>query len=212
MNEYILEDAIGYLDLDLIEWHITRKNELRKKKKRKNMIARLSVLAACVCLLIGVVILLPYINLGENQVQYYKFLGDTQKNDFAEITFTDLDRENHICYFTLIKKDYTRFYFVFEGFTNRGELIQYDIVTPYPLYIPEWGHRVMDVELIITVNGEVVNSIPRKPGEYEISIDFSEMYKYLDKVHSNVRVSHFQQFDFRTFESVHPGVTRPTGE
>lgn len=221
MNEFILEDAICRLDLELLEWHLKKKNELRNKRKSKIKIFKLSAIAACFCfVIIAGFILMPYINHNSDQFVYHKYLGDTQKSDIAEITFNSLDRENHICYFTLIKKDNTPFYFEFGGYTydewidvqgNKCWKHQaYDIITPYKKYKPEYGHKVLEIDLIITVNGNVVDSIPREPGKYEISIDFSEMYNVLDGVYERVRVSHFEEFIFQTFESIHPDVTRIT--
>lgn len=221
MNEFILENAIGCLDLDLLEWHFWKKNELINRNKRKNKFIKLYALAACFCFaIIAAVILMPYINTNTNTGEFHAYLGETQKSDIAEITFCDLDMENCICYFTLIKKDDTPFYFRFVGNTfdewiddqgNRCHQLQmYDVITPYKKYRPEHGYKVLDDLLVITVNENVVNSIPCEPGEYQISIDFSEMYNVLDNVHEVVYISHFYKFVFRTFESSHPEISRTT--
>ena len=75
------------------------------------------------------------------------------------------------------------------------EVQQYHIITKYDGYDKAAeNHIVKDDKLIITVNGEKVDTLPTAPGTYEIAIDYSELYEFLDYVEPIVEVYSFGSF------------------
>ena len=56
------------------------------------------------------------------------------------------------------------------------------------------NHIVLDNKLNISVNGEKVDILPTAPGTYEITIDYSELYEFLDHVEPAVEAYSFGSF------------------
>lgn len=64
MNNGLFIDAVGYLDEDILAKHLTKKEKLRKKavNKKKYNIMRWSTVAACICILVAVsIMVIPYV-------------------------------------------------------------------------------------------------------------------------------------------------------
>ena len=210
MNNYLVMDAISTLDIDLLASHFKKKEELRKKamNKKKANILKWSSLAACMCFVIAIgIILIPMIQnfLTEGGAVKYYSLGKTVENEYGSLTLIERDFDNGTCTFTFVKKNNSPICFKFGGvvikeeyYDESGELhreIQVvDIVTDYENYQPEKGHEVMDVDMTITVNGNIVESIPTTPGEYEIVINYSSLYDALYRVDNMVEVIGFGNF------------------
>ena len=67
----------------------------------------------------------------------------------------------------------------------------YDIVSQYDWYRSDRRYEVIDDMLIITVNGEVTNALPKEKGTYEIIIDYSRLSEYLDCIDPIMEISGF---------------------
>lgn len=215
MNIYLVTDAISCLDADLLEKHLEKKKKLKAKlKNRKKMnLVRWSVMATCICLVVAVsIVVVPYVQkvVYESQMRQYN-VGATVKKNTGTLTYNNVDAENHICSFTLIKADDSPIYFKFCGYivekewtdeqgVERKKAQQVDVITPYIDYSPDNGREVLDIDLVITVNGIVVDTIPSEAGEYEITIDYDELYNVLDHVDDVVEVYKFGYFNLMETE------------
>ncbi len=207
MNKDIFMDAVGYLDADILAQHLQQKDRLRHRPKRKTHVWKWSAIAASICVVIALgALMIPYIQdiIGSETLRYY-YVGATVQNSAGSLTFHSVDTENHTCSFTLVKEKDSQIYFKFGGFivteewtdehgVGRQKVQLYDIVTPSKNYRPDNGHEVKDVELVITVNGTVVDTLPKEPGEYKITIDYSALFSSLDHVENIVEVSGFGNF------------------
>lgn len=209
MNNFVLLDAISFLDIDLLQKHLVKK---AKQKERINHMKRTRIvkwvaLAACACLIIAVsFISIPFFqkfNL-EGQMKYY-FEGTSVEKKIGKLIFDDVDSSKQLCSFTLMKVDDTPIYFKFGGYivketwvdehgVERQKSQQIDVITPYGNYKPDNGHEILDVDLVITVNGDIVDAIPSEAGVYKITIDYSELYDVLDHVDDTIEVSKFGYF------------------
>ena len=215
MNNYLFVDAVSHLDTDLLTEHLEKKDKLRNKlkSKRKVNILRWSAVAACLCLVIAFsAVLIPHIKnyVYEGQMKYYN-VGATVEKKNGTLTFSDVNMENHTCSFTLVKKDNSPLYFKFSGYIveeewtdeqgiNRKKAQQYDVITPYENYEPDNGRKLYDAKLLITVNGNIVDALPSEAGEYEVMIDYSELYSSLDHVDDVVEVYNFGYFNLINIE------------
>lgn len=64
MKKYLVEDAINYLDADMLAEHLKKKEKLRNKSKHKrkvNILKWSSIAAACCIVLIVATFVMPYI-------------------------------------------------------------------------------------------------------------------------------------------------------
>ncbi len=207
MNKDIFMDAVGYLDVDILAQHLQQKDRLRHRPKRKTHVWKWSAIAASICVVIALgALMIPYIQdiIGSETLRYY-YVGATVQNSAGSLTFHSVDTENHTCSFTLVKEKDSQIYFKFGGFivteewtdeqgVGRQKVQLYDVVTPFENYKPDNGYEVLDAELVITVNGNIVEKIPNEAGEYEITIDYGALYATLDHVDDVVEVYDFGMF------------------
>lgn len=214
MNKLMI-DGVTNIDEDLIEKYFKLKEKYSNKKsiRKSHRLIKWGAVAACMCLFLAAsVIIIPYFQneIYENQMKHYN-KGAKVENKIGTLTFNDVDVENHICSFTLIKTDDSPIYFKFCGYIvekewtdeqgiERKKAQQVDVITPYADYNPDNGHEVLDIDLVITVNGNVVDTIPSEAGEYEITIDYSELYNTLDHVNDVVEVFKFGYFNLMETE------------
>lgn len=214
MNNLMI-DGITNIDEDLIEKYFKLKKKYSNKKliRKSHRLIKWGAVVACMCLFLAAsVIIIPYIQneIYENQMKHYND-GAKVENKIGTLTFNDVDAENHICSFTLIKTNDSPIYFKFSGYIvekewtdeqgierKKAQLV--DVITPYADYSPDNGHEVLDIDLVITVNGNVVDTIPSEAGEYEITIDYSELYNTLDHVDDVVEVFKFGYFNLMETE------------
>lgn len=206
MNNYIVIDAISNIDDDLLAQHLKKRLELKNKEKK--IFVKWSALAACMCFVIAIsCMLVPIIQNYMTEAETVKgySIGKTVENKYGALTLIESDVVNKTCMFTLVKKNNTPIYFKFGGVVIKEEytdeqgvshkkIQMVDVITHYDGYEPEHGHKVIDVNLLINVNGELVDSIPTAPGEYEIKIDYSELYNSLYAVEDVVEVLGFGNF------------------
>ena len=64
MNQHVIADAVGYLEADLLREHLERKAQLRgtpNSRRAKRVIKWTAAAAACVCVLCGTGLLLPFV-------------------------------------------------------------------------------------------------------------------------------------------------------
>lgn len=84
MNNYVLMDAIGYLDADMLAKHLEKKEKIRNKAKikKKVNVLRWSVVAACLCfaIVLSAIIIPPYIPTEYNL--NYSYVGENGKEMF----------------------------------------------------------------------------------------------------------------------------------
>lgn len=210
MNKYLVADAISYLDTDLLAEHLKKKEKLknRSNSRKKKSILKWSGIAACLCVVLAIgIILIPMMqnHWTEGSAEKFYALGKTVENEYGALTLVDRDFDNKTCTFTFVKKNDAPICFKFGGVIikeqyadENGEIHQkiqvVDVVSNSEGYKPENGHEVMDVALQIKVNGNVVETIPTVPGEYEIVIDYSNLYGALYRVDNAVYVIGFGKF------------------
>ena len=70
----------------------------------------------------------------------------------------------------------------------------YDVISQYYRYKSDRRYEVIDDLLIITVNGKQTNDLPTEKGTYEIVIDYSRWYEYLDYVNHWIEINEFGLF------------------
>ena len=209
MKELLLADAIGNIDDRLVEEYIVMKAESQKKRfSLKGITSKWALAAASffLAIIIGTGVFLGIIIGGEEGIdllQVYRE-GTLVKSSAGNITLTDADYQNKTFTFVLEKKNNTPLYIKFEGyiildthFDENGATLHkvqhVDVITDYDRYKSN-GHIVLDIPFKMTVNGEEMEAIPREPGVYEITVDYSNLCNVLDDVSSLVEVRTFGKF------------------
>ena len=209
MTQEKLIDAITDLDSDILNRYFDMKADLAAKKKpKKRTWVKWASVAACFCLIIvASIMVIPNIlnDLNEN-ADKITLQGVTVNSSIGQLTLTESNIENNQCTFTLIKENNKPFYICFRGFSiletyidengvEHKKVQQYHIITPYDNYEKAAeNHIVLDNKLNINVNGEKVDILPTAPGTYEITIDYSELYEFLDHVEPAVEAYSFGSF------------------
>lgn len=207
MKELLLADAIGNIDDRLVEEYIGIKAERQKKSFRLKGITSKWALAAAsffLAIIIGTGVFLG-ITADNHEIIKINPNGKPIENRFGSIILTDLDYQNKAVTFILEKKNNAHLYIKFEGYMVLEEFVdengvlrkkvqQIDVITDYDGYKPDNGHKVLDIPIKMTVNGEKMDAIPREPGVYEITVDYSNLYNVLDSVDIMVEVRKFGNF------------------
>ena len=207
MNNYLIVDAVSYLDADLLAEHLERKEKLRIKAKNKKKVTlmRWSAIAACICLFV-VISIIP--RLAQHSVENESrvtILGGTVESSWGTITYIENNSDLSQITFNMIKETDNPFYVEFRGYnvlsewvdedgTPHKEMEHYAIITPYEKYNEKESFVSVDDKLIIYVNGEQVDALPIKPGQYEITIDYSAANDFLDYVDTSVYVYNYGYF------------------
>lgn len=209
MNEFVLIDAISYLDADLLEKHLEQKEKLKAKAKSKKRvrIMRWSAIAACICVfVVASVIIMPHLNdlLLENPNNLH-FQGDVVETEKGTLTLTHVNTATQQISFQFSKDDNSVQYVVFNGYCVVNEWVgddgvpyqdvkHYDIISQYDGYQSDNGNEIIDDMLIIIVNGQETNMLPNEKGTYEITIDYSKLLECLDHIEPVIEVSGFGKF------------------
>ena len=207
MKELLLADAIGNIDDRLVEEYIGIKAERQKKSfSLKGITSKWALAAASFffAIIIGVGVFLG-ITADNNEIIKINPNGKPIENRFGSIILTDSDYQNKAVTFILEKKNNAHLYIKFEGYMVLEEFVdengilrkkfqQIDVITDYDGYKPDNGHKVLDIPIKMTVNGEEMEAIPREPGVYEITVDYSNLYNVLDYVDIMVEVRKFGNF------------------
>ena len=209
MTQEKLIDAITDLDSDILNRYFDMKADLAAKKKpRKRTWVKWASMAACFCLIIvaSILVIPNILNDPNENADKITMQGVTVNSSIGQLTLTESNIENNQCTFTLIKENNKPFYICFRGFSiletytdengvEHKKVQQYHIITPYDNYDnAAENHIVKDDKLIITVNGEKVDALPTAPGTYEIEIDYSELYEFLDYVEPAIEAYSFGSF------------------
>ena len=209
MTQEKLIDAITDLDSDILNRYFDMKADLSAKKKpKKRTWVKWASVAACFCLIIvaSILVIPNILNDPNENADKITMQGVTVNSSIGQLTLTESNIENNQCTFTLIKENNKPIYICFRGFSiletytdengvEHKKVQQYHIVTPYDNYEKAAeNHIIKDDKLIITVNGEKVDTLPTAPGTYEITIDYSELYEFLDHVEPAVEVYSFGSF------------------
>ena len=178
------------------------------QKKKRNTWVKWASMAACLCLIITVsVMIIPsFLNNQIENADKITLQGVSVDSSVGNLTLTSYNSAESKCTFTLVKENDKAIYFCFRGFSvlntytdehgvEHKEVQQYHIITKYDGYDKAAeNHIIKDDKLIITVNGEKVDTLPTAPGTYEITIDYSELYEFLDFVEPVVEAYSFGSF------------------
>ncbi len=204
----LLMEAIDYVDDSYLAKYFNIKEKIAQNKRKKTTKVWIKyAIAACLCFcVICVAIYTPHIIelITEGQMKVY-YQGNVAENKYGSLILVENDSSRNTCSFTLRKTDDTPLYIKFSGYVvkeewtdeqgiNRQKVQQVDIITPFDDYTPENGREVVDVNLLIYVNGNKVDELPTDAGEYEISIDYSGLYDVLDHVDPAIEVRKFGIF------------------
>ena len=179
-----------------------------KPHKSKTSWVKWASVAACFCLIIvaSIMVIPNILNDPTENADKITLQGVTVNSSIGQLTLTESNIENNQCTFTLIKENNKPIYICFRGFSiletyndengvEHKKVQQYHIVTPYDNYEKAAeNHIVLDNKLNISVNGEKVDILPTAPGTYEITIDYSELYEFLDHVEPAVEAYSFGSF------------------
>ena len=179
-----------------------------KPHKNKTSWVKWASVAACFCLIIvaSIMVIPNILNDPNENADKITLQGVTVNSSIGQLTLTESNIENNQCTFTLIKENNKPIYICFRGFSiletyndengvEHKKVQQYHIVTPYDNYEKAAeNHIVLDNKLNISVNGEKVDILPTAPGTYEITIDYSELYEFLDHVEPAVEAYSFGSF------------------
>ena len=201
-----MPDAISCLEADLLEEHLKQKERLKAKKKRRILAIKLASLAACMCIVATmslVIYILKHPNLEGPSTYYYP--GDTVENNRGSLTLVNIDNDAQQVTFCLVKEHSFRQYVLMRGYCITDEFIEngvsvgytikyYDFISPYDRYQSEHGYEVIDDMLTITVNEVKMRGLPTEKGTYEIVIDYSKCSEFLDYVEPMVEISGWGRF------------------
>ena len=207
MNREIISEAMG----NISSRHIKEAAEFtmeEKPHKSKTSWVKWASVAACFCLIIvaSIMVIPNILNDPNENADKITLQGVTVNSSIGQLTLTESNIENNQCTFTLIKENNKPIYICFRGFSiletyndengvEHKKVQQYHIVTPYDNYEKAAeNHIVLDNKLNISVNGEKVDILPTAPGTYEITIDYSELYEFLDHVEPAVEAYSFGSF------------------
>lgn len=205
MTNTNLLQAMGRIDPKLIA---DAAPDVAQKKSVNKTWVKWASLAACLCLIVtaSVMIIPNFLNNQMENADLLTLQGRTVDSSVGKLTLTSYNSAENKCTFTLVKENNKAIYFCFRGFSvlntytdetgaELKEVQQYHVITKYDGYDKAAkNHIVKDDNLIITVNGENVDTIPTAPGTYEITIDYSELYEFLDYVEHVVEVYSFGSF------------------
>lgn len=209
MTQEKLIDAITDLDSDILNRYFDMKADLAAKKKpKKRTWVKWASMAACFCLIIvaSIMVIPNILNNPNENADKITMQGVTVNSSIGQLTLTESNIENNQCTFTLIKENNKPIYICFRGFSiletytdengvERKKVQQYHIITPYDNYEKAAeNHIVLDNKLSISVNGKKADKLPTAPGTYEITIDYSELYEFLDHVEPAVEAYSFGSF------------------
>ena len=209
MTQEKLIDAITDLDSDILNRYFDMKADLAAKKKpKKRTWVKWASMAACFCLIIvaSIMVIPNILNNPNENADKITMQGVTFNSSIGQLTLTESNIENNQCTFTLIKENNKPIYICFRGFSiletytdengvERKKVQQYHIITPYDNYEKAAeNHIVLDNKLSISVNGKKADKLPTAPGTYEITIDYSELYEFLDHVEPAVEAYSFGSF------------------
>ena len=209
MTQEKLIDAITDLDSDILNRYFDMKADLAAKKKpKKRTWVKWASMAACFCLIIvaSIMVIPNILNDPNENADKITRQGVTVNSSIGQLTLTESNIENNQCTFTLIKENNKPIYICFRGFSiletytdengvERKKVQQYHIITPYDNYEKAAeNHIVLDNKLSISVNGKKADKLPTAPGTYEITIDYSELYEFLDHVEPAVEAYSFGSF------------------
>ena len=209
MTQEKLIDAITDLDSDILDRYFDMKADLAAKKKpKKNAWVKWASVAACFCLIIvaSIMVIPNILNDPNENADKITLQGVTVNSSIGQLTLTESNIENNQCTFTLIKENNKPIYICFRVFSiletytdengvERKKVQQYHIITPYDNYEKAAeNHIVLDNKLSISVNGKKADKLPTAPGTYEITIDYSELYEFLDHVEPAVEAYSFGSF------------------
>ena len=179
-----------------------------KPHKSKTSWVKWASVAACFCLIIvaSIMVIPNILNDPNENADIITLQGVTVNSSIGQLTLTESNIENNQCTFTLIKENNKPIYICFRGFSiletytdengvEHKKVQQYHIITPYDNYEKAAeNHIVLDNKLNINVNGEKVDILPTAPRTYEITIDYSELYEFLDHVEPAVEAYSFGSF------------------
>lgn len=205
MTNTNLLQAMGRIDPKLIA---DAAPDVAQKKSVNKTWVKWASLAACLCLVItaSVMIIPSFLNNQIENADKITLQGVSVNSSVGSLTLTDNNSAENKCTFTLVKENDKAIYFCFRGFSvlntytdetgaELKEVQQYHVITKYDGYDKAAdNHIVKDDKLIITVNGEKVDTLPTAPGTYQITIDYSELYEFLDYVEPVVEAYSFGSF------------------
>lgn len=213
MNRTDLYRSFNNIDDDILERsEQTKKNSMYVWKKW-------GTVAACVCLLsiAAINIYNNWKNLNDLEKPLVIHLVDsTVESSAGTLTYHTDNFSEHTMEFTLEKKNDLEMYITFGGCNiikewtdedgTHQEVEEYIMISPYSDYESQPNRTVINDALVITVNGVEVNEFPTKPGTYEVSVYYGELYNRLDVVYTEVEILGFGHFmiDCESFEEEHP--------
>lgn len=196
MTNEKLYEVLGGID----EKHVKEAREYRKAKKP--IWIKWGAMAACLCLVVAVV--LPLI---QNNNEWHterpaklNLEGAVLQTGDGELTYHTDDFSNHILAFTIvlnneIPESCVSFYAdnILHKWTDSEGVVHsenelFQVITPCATFETNLHYTVVDNVLAITVNGEEAMTMPTEPGTYEIVVDYSELYNRFDVVADSVIV------------------------
>ena len=214
MNREDLYRSFNNIDDDILERSEANKKRLVYTWKKWGAIA------ACLCIL--VIGAISIYNRGANNDGFDKpmvvhLVGSVVENNAGTLTYHTDNYNDQTMEFTLVKKNDMEMYIRFDGQVIKDEwedeeglhheVENYVAMTPpYDGYEQQPNKTIIKDALVITVNGVEVNEFPTKPGTYEVSVYYGELYNRLDVVYKEVEILGFGHFmiDCEGFEKNHP--------
>ena len=199
MNRKSLYNGFNEVDDDILERSETAS---KNNKKSRPVWLKWSAVAACLCLVVAVV--LPIIqNSNEWHTEKPAKLnleGAVLQTGDGTLTYHTDDFSNHILAFTIvlnneIPESCVSFYAdnILHKWTDNEGVVHsenelFQVITPCASFETNFSYTVVDNILSITVNGEETTTMPTEPGTYEVVVDYSELYNQFDVVAHSVTV------------------------
>ena len=199
MNNYLIMDAISYLDEDLLANHLKKKDKLRNKLKRKVNILKWYAVAACLSIcLIAIIIIntIPTnnttdIEYGYTQEHRLYYKGDKSISEYGVIEFIDSDDSSITIQFEKTTSDYVY-----------ATLCGYD-VNPTT--------NTQKVYLGTTFSNKLASDFPKEAGQYTIRIEYSNLKNSCEQLDVGIYIAGFDYFVINplTIEGIDPGLLTP---
>ncbi len=207
MNHYILIDAIGYLDADILAKHLERKEKLRKengKGDNANFLVRSVAMVAGLAVLFVAGFMVRNIKKEPDMKGYgytatyslfYK--GDTSASEYGTIEYVDKDE----CSITIVldKKTNDNIYITLYGFekdpTSERNIVYRGTSLPDT---KEKDVILVEDALQIYVNGTLSADLPQSPGKYTIKIVYEKLKTVCDWLDAGIYIHGFDYFMIET--------------
>lgn len=200
MKKENLAAALNDIDFDMVEDAYNSAHSNSQRKNKHLCLPRWGAIAACLCLVIAVGVLVSPIleNAFRNEAvdeETLVLVGNTLEYDNGTIVYHTDNYADRTLAFTLEKEDDSPICLAFRGTrTVEDDEDHCEVISLYSDYEPITRNAtVVDNLLTISVNGVETNALPTEAGTYEIVVDYSKLDDFLDAGYNSVWLVGFNE-------------------